>query len=348
MKPEKLLTRDAFREAVFARDNHTCVFCDQPAVDAHHILERRLFSGEQLGGYFLSNGASVCGEHHMLCETTEISVDDVRVACGITKPTIPEHMYADQTYDKWGNIILTNGTRTKGELFYDESVQKVLAKGKVLDLFTDYVKYPRTHHLPYSPGMTDDDRVHQNMDFFEGKRVILTVKMDGENTSMYRDYIHARSLDGRHHESRDWVKSFWSKISYEIPEGFRLCGENLYAEHSLRYENLKGYFYLFSLWDRNICKSWDETVMWADVLEIPLVPVLYDGIYDSKKIQTICETMDTSINEGAVLRLADEFDYSQFKSAVAKFVRANHVTTGQHWKFGRRMIPNGLITEPHE
>ena len=36
----KLLTRDQFREAVFARDNHKCVFCHQPAVDAHHILER--------------------------------------------------------------------------------------------------------------------------------------------------------------------------------------------------------------------------------------------------------------------------------------------------------------------
>jgi 5-methylcytosine-specific restriction endonuclease McrA len=39
----KLLTRDEFREAVFARDKHKCVFCGSPAVDAHHILERRLF-----------------------------------------------------------------------------------------------------------------------------------------------------------------------------------------------------------------------------------------------------------------------------------------------------------------
>lgn len=65
----KLLTRDAFREGVFARDGNCCVFCGRPAVDAHHILERRLWPD---GGYYLNNGASVCAEHHMLCETTEI------------------------------------------------------------------------------------------------------------------------------------------------------------------------------------------------------------------------------------------------------------------------------------
>ncbi len=39
----QLLTRDEFRESVFARDQYTCVFCNKPAVDARHILERRLW-----------------------------------------------------------------------------------------------------------------------------------------------------------------------------------------------------------------------------------------------------------------------------------------------------------------
>lgn len=53
-----LLTRDDFREFVFKRDNHKCVVCGEPAVDAHHILERRLFHDS---GYYLDNGASLCG-----------------------------------------------------------------------------------------------------------------------------------------------------------------------------------------------------------------------------------------------------------------------------------------------
>ena len=171
-----LLTRDAFRAAVFARDGGRCVLCSRPAQDAHHILGRRLWPD---GGYYLSNGASLCGEHHLKAETTEISVEDLRAACGITKAILPPHLYDDQVYDKWGNIVLPSGQRLRGELFFDESVQKVLAE--VLHLFTEKVKYPRTHHVPWSEGMHDDDRMIDSMDAFVGQRVIVSEKKDGEN-----------------------------------------------------------------------------------------------------------------------------------------------------------------------
>jgi hypothetical protein len=178
------------------------VFCKNHAVDAHHILERRLWSD---GGYYIDNGASVCAEHHIACEMTIISVEDVRLACNILKPVIPAHLYDDMVYDKWGNPCLPSGQRLKGELFFDESVQKILKQGGVLDLFKNQVKYPRTYHVLWSPGMNDDDRMLPNMDSFEGRRVIVTEKMDGENTTMYSDYIHARSVDGRSHSSQDWA-----------------------------------------------------------------------------------------------------------------------------------------------
>ena len=176
----KLLTRDEFRESVFARDNHKCVVCGEKAADAHHIIERRAFTD---GGYYLNNGASVCEKHHLECEMTLISVEQMRDFIGVTNKdkVIPDHFYDDEVYDKWGNIILQNGMRLKGELFFDESVQKILDGGQVLGDFTDYVKYQRTYHCPWSQGITDDDRVHKNMSRFEGKRVIVTEKMDGEN-----------------------------------------------------------------------------------------------------------------------------------------------------------------------
>lgn len=173
-----LLTRDAFREGVFARDQHKCVVCGQPAVDAHHIIERRLFSDS---GYYLNNGASVCAEHHMMCEMTTISVEQIREYARITKPVIPQHLYEDTVYDKWGNVVMDNGRRLRGELFEDESVQKVLKQGQVLDLFDQHVKYPRTYHLPWSPGMHDDDRMMPDVGAFNGKRVVVMEKLDGEN-----------------------------------------------------------------------------------------------------------------------------------------------------------------------
>jgi hypothetical protein len=284
-----LLSRVQFRQNVFARDNHKCIFCENPAVDAHHILERRLFKQpHELGGYFLDNGASVCEFHHLECEKTNISVEQVRLACGINKVVLPEHLYDDQPYDKWGNPILANGNRLKGELFDDPSVQKILQQSHNWQLFVNYVKYPRTYHLPWSENRTPDDRTLINMNNFINKQVVVTTKMDGESTSMYRDHIHARSLDSRNHPSRNWVKGFWSKISHDIPEGWRICGENLYAVHSIQYQDLPSYFLGFSIWDQqNICLDWATTLEWFELLGITPVRELYRGTYDENIIKKL-------------------------------------------------------------
>jgi hypothetical protein len=70
------------------------------------------------------------------------------------------------------------------------------------------VKFPRTPHLPFSEGVQEDDRIIESLDALLNHEVVVTKKMDGENTTMYRDHIHARSLDRRSHPSRDWVKQF--------------------------------------------------------------------------------------------------------------------------------------------
>jgi hypothetical protein len=338
----KLLSRDAFREGVFARDHHTCVFCDAPAIDAHHIIERRLWAD---GGYYLANGASVCAEHHLQCEMTLSSVEQVREACGVTKVIVPSHLYADQPYDKWGNPILEDGRRARGELFFDESVQKILAAGGVLNLFTSRVKYPRTLHLPWSPGMNDDDRMLVSLEPFLGRRVIVTRKMDGENTTLYNDGTHARSVDSRSHPTRDWVKGFWSRFGFEIPEGWRICGENLFAQHSLAYNALPSYFMGFSVWnERNVCLSWDETLEWFELLGVPVVPVLYDGLFDERAIRSLWRDADAASHEGYVVRVADAISMAQFRTHVGKFVRRGHVQINKHWMRGQPIIPNGLAS----
>lgn len=355
MEP-KLLSRDDFREGVFKRDNYKCVFCDKPAQDAHHILERRLWPD---GGYYLENGASVCGEHHLACERTTISVEQVREAAGITRILVPDQFYPEQPIDKWGNYILEDGRRTRGELFYDESVQKVLSG--VLNLFTPYVKYGRTFHLPWSPGAHDDDKTLHDASQFYGKRVIITKKMDGENTSAYSDgHVHARSIDSKGGEDRAWVKQFLvNNVCFNLPEGWRVCGENLWAEHSIHYYDLPSYFMGFSIWnERNVCLSWDETLEYFELLNITPVPVLFDGLYEDllaphlKEYSTSCSVLrdiERKLNperdEGYVIRVADAFKYSEFKSSIAKYVRAGHVQTTKHWRAGRAFVPNGLIKD---
>jgi len=98
----QLLTREAFKEQVLNRDGGKCVFCSGKAVDAHHILDRKLFPG---GGYYLDNGASVCPDHHVDCEKGVITVDEVRLACRITTVLLPPGFDAGIRYDKWGKKL---------------------------------------------------------------------------------------------------------------------------------------------------------------------------------------------------------------------------------------------------
>lgn len=127
-KGHVLLSREAFKTQVFARSKQRCVFCGAPAVDAHHILERKLFDD---GGYYLDNGAAVCEDDHWKCETTEHGLDDVRRACGIETPAVPVSMQGLHL-DKWGNRVWPSGMRTWGPLAEDTGARKALAQGGFL------------------------------------------------------------------------------------------------------------------------------------------------------------------------------------------------------------------------
>ncbi|AKH17134.1 RNA ligase family protein [Deinococcus soli (ex Cha et al. 2016)] len=206
------------------------------------------------------------------------------------------------------------------------------------------VKYPSTPHLPWSPGLQNDDRRIPSLRDLEGQEVVVTEKLDGENTSLYRADLHARSLDTRPHPSRTWVKAERGRFGHEIPPGWRLCGENVFAVHSLRYEALAGYFYLFSVWDdRNVSRPWAEVRDWAARLDVPTPRELYRGVWDEAALRAL--TVDTARMEGYVVRVTGEIPYAQFGRRVAKWVRAGHVQTDEHW-LSRPVERNGLRDEP--
>lgn len=203
-------------------------------------------------------------------------------------------------------------------------------------------RYPRTLHFPFSSSRTSDDKVLTTIDHFLEKEVVVTLKMDGENTSLYRDGYHARSLDSRHHPSRDWLKAFHATFGFDIPEGWRVCGENLYAQHSIAYKALPSYFMGFSVWtDENVALSWDDSLEFFELLGIEPVPTLYRGVFDEAKLRTLANDMDTKHNEGFVVRLAGAIRYPDFAKSSAKWVRAKHVQTDEHW-MRSLLTPNQL------
>lgn len=196
-------------------------------------------------------------------------------------------------------------------------------------------------HFPESPGLQNDDRVCADYSHLYGREVVITEKMDGENTSMYHDRIHARSLDSNNHVSRSAAKALWGDIRMNIPENMKICGENMMAEHSIGYENLKSYFLVFNIWQDDKILDWGDTVEWCEMLDLEMVPVLYRGLFEKTTITDIVGRMDFEKQEGFVCRVADAFDIGDFHKNILKYVRGGHVQTEQHW-MSKPMIKNKL------
>lgn len=205
-----------------------------------------------------------------------------------------------------------------------------------------YIKYPKTYHLPWSESITRDDKILNDLSFLKGD-IIITEKMDGENTSIYCDHIHARSVDSKDHESRHWVKSFASSFQHKIPKGYRICGENLFAKHSIQYDDIFSYFYGFAVFDNNnVCLSWEDTINIFYDLGITSVPVLHEGSNVSKGfLRRMAKSLDREHQEGYVVRNSNSFNFDDFKYNIAKYVRREHVVTDTHWMH-KKIVKNNI------
>lgn len=342
----RLLSREEFSRVVLARHGGRCCVpdCAEPGDEAHHILNRNLFkAAHEFGGYYQANGANLCPQHHLAAETTDITVEQLREWCDITEPVMPEHLALDTAYDTWGNPVLPDGTRLPGELFDTEGCQKAIRAHLHEFQPMPRTKYPRTLHHPSSPGVSGDDKVQHDLSaLLAADEVVMTLKLDGEATSIYSDgYSHARSVTSSAHPSRDHIRALAAAVGTQLPHGWRLAGENVYAEHSIRYDDLPAHFLVYSIWDGNRCLSWDETVEWCELLDLHTVPVIYRGpmLDDNGLAKQFAPYADA--HEGWVVRDGGEFAMRDFQTRLVKMVRRGHVQTDQHWMHGPMRV-NGL------
>jgi RNA ligase len=216
-------------------------------------------------------------------------------------------------------------------------------------------KYPRTLHLPWSPGATKDDRIADDVSHLIGKNIVLLEKIDGSNTSLEKDGCFARSHNGPlTHSSFDLLKSLHASIKYKLPEDTQLFGEYVFARHSIEYKELPGYFLLFGVRykhsaDKFLCwESWMFVEEWAKEIGVPTVPILFNGIISSvKELEKLTNNLSAEKSacsgerEGVVVRIAGRFLDEDFSKSVFKFVRNGHVQTEEHWKF-QEIIKNVL------
>ena len=201
-------------------------------------------------------------------------------------------------------------------------------------------KYPRSYHLDFSPGATSDDKIADYIDSLIGIRIIISEKIDGENTGMNNDGVYARS-------HATFTTSTWSrevrqihnqKVNGNLEEGVYIFGENMEGIHSINYTDMSSYFYIFGVRDNDTWLSWDKVEEYSYLLDIPIVPVLFDGLVNSKKELTEIITRIMSKpselggeKEGIVIRKYEEFQNDDFANCLQKWVRKDHVTTTKHW-----------------
>lgn len=196
-------------------------------------------------------------------------------------------------------------------------------------------KYPRTPHLPWSPGATSDDKWLRDFSVLESNEVVITLKMDGENTTIYPDgYTHARSTTNSYHESREHISELAARIGADIPEGWHICGENMWAVHSIEYTDLGSLFKVFSIWDGPVNLDWDTTEEWSHLIGLDTVPVIYRGPWQGQDHLDEVFAPYSERHEGYVVRTAKGFDRDDFGTHMAKWVRKGHVQTDKHWAHG--------------
>jgi len=210
------------------------------------------------------------------------------------------------------------------------------------------MKYPHTPILPWSPNhlYDTDDEFHQDVKCFENKNLIYTEKLDGECTVCTKTIIHARSEDGYGKPWQHYMKRFYSNFCYNIPEGMQICGECVYAVHSIEYSKLPSCFFVFAIIVDGTSLSWKEVEEWSLMLGLDTVPLINDAPNKIVDIPIPKQSTFGDICEGYVIRNSDSFSMTEISLNIGKSVRKDHVKTDIHWTNTWR--PTKFIEEPIE
>lgn len=210
-------------------------------------------------------------------------------------------------------------------------------------------KFPRTPHLPWSPGGTRDDRRLDTVDHLLGIPLVITEKLDGSNICMTYDSFFARSHGAKPtHASFDLAKAYHGYVQYMLQSHLSFFFEYCFAVHSIKYDALPAHIFLIGVRDEREHKwlSWADTHMHSDfTLKCPTVPPLESITFsDRKALVEVTEdlarkpSMFGGEREGIVIRPMREF--RNFDKHVAKWVRKDHVKTDDHWKHQPIVVQN--------
>lgn len=240
--------RGAFRTGVFARDGGRCVVCATAAVDAHHLLERRLWPD---GGYRIDNGVALCAADHLAAERTVHSAAKLRELAGIERIALPPQCDPALAWDKWGNPYLPGtATRCRGELFLEEPVQLALRAGGGMASFAPWA-------LPVWRPTLAEAAIEG---VISGPRVAYGVPEGCEQIAVHSDAMTLRVPSGGLGALIvEPARGGAAALAAALPPEWRIEG----------WVDAGGQIFAESIWDgHGESLSWESTLDWLALLEL--------------------------------------------------------------------------------
>lgn len=212
------------------------------------------------------------------------------------------------------------------------------------------MKFPRTYHLPWSPGRGDtDDKIHSYKTIEQclvNQPIVITEKLDGENQCWSSSSWHLRSessTNGGVLRSRS--KSKWAAVKDKLLPYHFYYIEDLSNVHSIKYEDtdrLKANpLFLIAA-----CEVTASEVLWKSYnflmdeamrLDLEIVPILdmkakFSTVKELQSYTNYKANLPSCLGGQREGLVVTPYDLGwQWPEAACKWVRANHVTTDQHW-----------------
>lgn len=202
------------------------------------------------------------------------------------------------------------------------------------------LKYPKTPYWPYSLARAAEDDLHRDPTRFTRTPVVVTEKLDGGNTLIHKGDVYGRSVSAP--SAAKWMAMVRKHHAWKVTEAdIFLYGEDIYGVHSIEYDPVpenKTFYALALRFADGSFSSFQTLVEFAEERDIAVVPVLYEGVFESvTEIQDFVSRAHSEpsalggAREGVVIRLAWAFPAGEFHLNVCKSVREGHVQSDEHW-----------------
>jgi len=184
-------------------------------------------------------------------------------------------------------------------------------------------------------------------------RVEITEKVDGANVGIIRSkqgwtLQKRRGLaDSIHPQFSffwNWARHNEPKI-VQIPIGWIIYGELMYAQHNIDYDKLPSYFLVFDIWNGKKFLDHGDRIQEVKKFGFQHVPVLYYGYTETNSLDDFIMTSHCSFKdmmEGIVIK-------NYRKQQRGKLVRAEFIKQleeDEHW-MNKPVIRNKLADTAH-